>query len=48
MTPSSIELSPAERLAGIVPDAEIAAIGPIIEEIDENSPKQLSGSPRVC
>lgn len=26
---------PAERLRGIVPDAEIAAIGPILEEIEE-------------
>jgi len=31
---SSTEISPAERLRGIVPDAEIAAIGPLIEEIE--------------
>ena len=27
-------VSPAERLRGIVPDVEIAALGPIIEEIE--------------
>jgi quinolinate synthase len=31
----STEISPAERLRGIVPDAEIAALGPLIEEIEE-------------
>ncbi len=35
MTVSSTEISPLERLRGIVPDAEIAALGPIIEEIEE-------------
>jgi len=32
---SSTKVSPAERLRGIVPDAEIAALTPIIEEIEE-------------
>lgn len=32
---SSTEISPAERLRGIVPDVEIAALGPLIEEIEE-------------
>jgi quinolinate synthase len=32
---SSTEIPPAERLRGILPDAEVAAVGPIIEEIDE-------------
>jgi quinolinate synthase len=31
----STDLSPAERLRGILPDFEIAALGPIIEEIEE-------------
>lgn len=35
MTSSSIEASPAERLRGIVPDVEIAALRPLIEEIEE-------------
>ncbi len=35
MTILSTRISPAERLRGIVPDAEIAAIGPLIEEIEE-------------
>ncbi len=35
MSLSSTEISPAERLRGIVPDAEIAALGPLIEEIEE-------------
>lgn len=35
MSFSSTEISPADRLRGIVPDAEIAALGPIIEEIEE-------------
>jgi quinolinate synthase len=35
VTSPSIEVSPAERLRGIVPDVEIAALGPIIEEIEE-------------
>ncbi|MEM7417529.1 MAG: quinolinate synthase NadA [Gemmatimonadota bacterium] len=35
MTPTTSEVSPAERLRGIVPDVEIAALGPIIEEIEE-------------
>ena len=35
MTISSADLSPADRLSGIVPDVEIAVVGPIIEEIDE-------------
>jgi quinolinate synthase len=32
---SYTEISPAERLRGIVPDVEIAALGPVIEEIEE-------------
>jgi len=32
---SSTEISPAERLRGILPDVEIAALGPLIEEIEE-------------
>jgi len=32
---SSTQLSPAERLEGIVPDVEIALLAPIIEEIEE-------------
>jgi len=32
---SSTEISPAERLRGIVPDVEIAILGPVIEEIEE-------------
>lgn len=35
MTFSSTEASPAERLRGIVPDVEIAALRPLIEEIEE-------------
>lgn len=35
MSFSSTEISPAERLRGILPDVEIAALGPIIEEIEE-------------
>ena len=35
MNPTSIQISPAERLRGILPDPEIAAISPIIEEIEE-------------
>ena len=35
MSAQSTELSPAERLRGILPDVEIAALGPIIEEIEE-------------
>ncbi len=35
MSFSSTEIPPAERLRGILPDAEVAAVGPIIEEIDE-------------
>jgi len=35
VSPSSIEASPAERLRGIVPDVEIAALAPLIEEIEE-------------
>ena len=31
----STEISPAERLRGIVPDVEIVALGPLIEEIEE-------------
>ena len=31
----STEISPAERLRGILPDFEIAALGPLIEEIEE-------------
>ena len=32
---TSIQISPAERFRGILPDAEIAALTPIIEEIEE-------------
>ncbi len=35
MSAQSTDLSPAERLRGILPDFEIAALGPIIEEIEE-------------
>lgn len=35
MTIPTIDVSPAERLRGIVPDVEIAALGPLIEEIEE-------------
>jgi quinolinate synthase len=35
MTPTSITVSPAERLRGVLPDVEIAALTPLIEEIDE-------------
>ena len=35
LNPTSIQISPAERLRGILPDPEIAAISPIIEEIEE-------------
>jgi quinolinate synthase len=35
VTTAATRPSPAERLRGIVPDAEIAAVGPLIEEIDE-------------
>ena len=35
MNPTSIQISPADRLRGILPDPEIAAISPIIEEIEE-------------
>lgn len=35
MNPTSIQISPAERLRGILPDPEIAALAPIIEEIEE-------------
>ena len=35
MSNTSTKISPAERLRGILPDAEIAAIGPLIEEIEE-------------
>ena len=35
MTVSLPDAAPAERLRGIVPDAEIAALTPIIEEIEE-------------
>jgi quinolinate synthase len=34
VTVSTPSASPAERLRGIVPDAEIAALGPLIEEIE--------------
>ena len=34
VTVSTPSASPADRLRGIVPDAEIAAIGPLIEEIE--------------
>jgi quinolinate synthase len=32
---STTKVNPAERLRGIVPDAEIAALGPLMEEIEE-------------
>jgi len=32
---TSVESSPAERLHGVLPDVEVAALGPLIEEIDE-------------
>jgi quinolinate synthase len=32
---TSTKISPAERLRGILPDVEIAALGPMIEEIEE-------------
>ena len=35
MNPTSTELGPAERLRGIIPDVEIAALGPLIDEIEE-------------
>ena len=35
MSTSTTGISPAERLRGIVPDAEIAALAPLMEEIEE-------------
>jgi quinolinate synthase len=35
MTTTSVVTPPAERLRGILPDVEIAALAPLIEEIDE-------------
>ena len=35
MSNTSTKISPAERLRGILPDVEIAALGPLIEEIEE-------------
>ena len=35
LSTSSTQISPAERLSGILPDIEIAALAPIIEEIEE-------------
>jgi quinolinate synthase len=35
MTTTSIVAPPAERLRGVLPDVEIAALAPLIEEIDE-------------
>jgi len=35
LSTSSTQISPAERLRGILPDVEIAALAPIIEEIEE-------------
>jgi quinolinate synthase len=35
MTPASTAASPAERLRGVLPDVEIAALTPLIEEIEE-------------
>ena len=35
MSTTTTKVSPAERLRGIVPDVEIAALGPLIEEIEE-------------
>ena len=35
MSNTSTKISPAERLRGILPDVEIAALGPMIEEIEE-------------
>jgi quinolinate synthase len=39
-TSSTTALSPAERLRGILPDVEIAALAPLIEEIDELKAKR--------
>jgi quinolinate synthase len=35
MTTTSVVAPPAERLRGVLPDVEIAALAPLIEEIDE-------------
>lgn len=35
MSLASTEIRPGDRLRGILPDAEIAAIGPLLEEIEE-------------
>jgi len=35
MTTTSVVTPPAERLRGVLPDVEIAALAPLIEEIDE-------------
>lgn len=35
MSSTTTRISPSERLAGILPDVEIAAISPVIEEIEE-------------
>ena len=35
MSSTTIRISPSERLAGILPDVEIAAISSVIEEIEE-------------
>ncbi len=35
MTPSATSIGPRERLAGVLPEIEIAALEPLIEEIDE-------------
>jgi quinolinate synthase len=35
VSPTSTQASLLERLEGILPDVEIAAIGPVIEEIEE-------------
>ena len=35
MSPAATRLSPRERLDGVLPEIEIAALAPVIEEIDE-------------
>ena len=35
MSLSSTEISPAERLEGVLPDIEIALLGPVLEEIED-------------
>ena len=35
MSPTATRMSPRERLDGVLPEIEIAALAPVIEEIDE-------------